>query len=475
MMTEEIRSRGAPRGRRAGSLGPRTPHERSMTAPLRPLARARNCPTEGSGSGIHGRVWTCNHGRSLPTSRMPASCLVPRDASTLTGCFWGQLSLTSIDVVDGDRRTVVDRTWFAAWFSGRLGYARALHAIRPVGELVTRPTLEFTHDTRVAEAAERLVPREGRQRYIDAVVTHDDTVIDTVSVATILEELARTFECRAHHDPLTGLHNRALLVDRLEQTLAWRMRDRHDAEVVGLLFLDLDGFKAANDGLGHDADDGHIMDLAHRLVQTLRVPFELALGPVSVHASIGVTIAAHGDVASDLLKRADRAMYRAKQRGGDGCIRADVNAGSGGCTNDASRLRRAIDRDELTLHYQPVVDFDGRGYAGARHWCDGRSPTGPSGLLPASSRLRSGVERFPAAARGHAVHCPGRRRARTIRRCVGAPRMRSWSGLSPRSPAAGRGACRPVDLRFCRGVGAGSVRERVGGRVGDLGAGIREP
>lgn len=325
------------------------------------------------------------------------ACLVSGDTTCIDvdRLFQEQLSITSIIVLEGEHRAVIDRTWFAAWFSGRLGFGRALHAMRPVGDLVKRSTLELSYDTPVVTAADLVLAREGRERYVDAMVTRDGEVIGTVSVAAVLEELARTFEHRAHHDPLTGLPNRVLLVDRLERALARRGRAGQDAASVGLLFLDLDGFKAVNDGLGHHAgdellvavgarlfgtlravdtvarlggdefavlvetaDDDHVADLAERLVRELRGPFELSHGPVSIHASAGVAIAVPGDVASELLRRADLAMYRAKQDGGDRWIAANVGSAPGCCLDDAAQLRQAIDREELTVHYQPIVDLD---------------------------------------------------------------------------------------------------------------------
>ncbi len=119
---------------------------------------------------------------------------------------------------------------------------RSRHLPRPAVRSLrsSGPTLELADDTSVVVAAEHVLAREGRDRYVDAVVTRDGEVIGTVSVAAVREELALTFEHRAHHDPLTGLPNRALLADRLEQALVRRVRVGRDAAALGLLVIDLD-------------------------------------------------------------------------------------------------------------------------------------------------------------------------------------------------------------------------------------------
>jgi diguanylate cyclase (GGDEF)-like protein len=153
----------------------------------------------------------------------------------------------------------------------------------------------------------------------------------------------------AHHDPLTGLPNRTLFLDRLTQALA--RADRHRDRRVGLLFLDLDGFKAVNDSLGHVAGDRLLVAVAERISQRLRrsdsaarlggdefavlleevsgteavaaiaadlmarlsVPYDLEGRTVTAICSVGTAVAqADGESADDLLRRADAAMYAVK-------------------------------------------------------------------------------------------------------------------------------------------------------------------
>jgi diguanylate cyclase (GGDEF)-like protein len=200
---------------------------------------------------------------------------------------------------------------------------------------------------------------------------------------------------RALHDPLTGLANRELLLDRLAQAL--QRAERHQTHVA-VLFLDLDDFKLVNDSLGHEAGDHLLEEVGHRLTAqlrgtdtaarfggdefvvvcedlrddqesvriadritaALRPPFLIDGREISITASIGIAVppsTAHAP--QQLLQDADQAMYRAKARGGG---RFDV-------FNDVLRdraihrlnteidLRHAVDRDELRLVYQPIIDL----------------------------------------------------------------------------------------------------------------------
>jgi diguanylate cyclase (GGDEF)-like protein/PAS domain S-box-containing protein len=201
----------------------------------------------------------------------------------------------------------------------------------------------------------------------------------------------------ALHDPLTGLPNRTLALDRLAHALDRRRRDGTD---VATLLLDLDRFKVINDSLGHGAGDELLLALAPRLREIMRAqdtvarlsgdefaivceapdglrqvvavaervaaavgrPFALNSGKHFMTTSIGISVATGAeDTPESLLRDADVAMYRAKRRGPgryeifDDNMRSEVLAR----LRIEAELRRALDNRELRVHYQPIIDTRG--------------------------------------------------------------------------------------------------------------------
>ncbi|GAB2524472.1 EAL domain-containing protein [Simplicispira piscis] len=212
---------------------------------------------------------------------------------------------------------------------------------------------------------------------------------------TSIKENERKLERIAHYDALTGLPNRVLLADRLQQTMARCQRKGHSLAVA---FIDLDGFKAVNDLHGHERGDDLLVALAQRLQSSLREGDTLsrmggdefvavlsdlehvrdcepvlermlraAADPVrlgdqlfQVSASIGITLFPADGVAPDLLIRhADQAMYQAKQAGKNRYHLFDVEQDTAVKTQreEIARLRRALDEQEFVLHYQPKVNM----------------------------------------------------------------------------------------------------------------------
>ena len=203
---------------------------------------------------------------------------------------------------------------------------------------------------------------------------------------------------QAFHDPLTGLPNRALLRDRLE--LALSRADRH-ARPVAVLLLDIDNFKLVNETLGHEhgdalllavaqrlqqglragdtaarlggdeftllledvADIGEARAAAERLVATLRPPVMLNGQEVFPTASIGIAISSpHCSTPDGILREADLAMYEAKAAGKDryAIFAQSMHDHAAGRLSLEADLRRALQRDELRVFYQPIVSLRSR-------------------------------------------------------------------------------------------------------------------
>jgi len=221
----------------------------------------------------------------------------------------------------------------------------------------------------------------------------------------------------AIHDPLTDLPNRVLFADRLELALARSLRGtRH----VAVTFVDLDHFKLINDSMGHEGGDQLLRAVAERIRASVRPgdtvarfggdeftilfedvedvasardaveralgalaePFEFDDGELFVSASAGIALSSNGhDTAAVLLRNADAAMYRAKERGRGGIEVYDhqEDPWTARRLRTGNDLHRALERDEFELHYQPFVDLHTTTMLGVEALVRWRHPT--RGLL----------------------------------------------------------------------------------------------
>jgi|HubBroStandDraft_4_1064222.scaffolds.fasta_scaffold11392_2 diguanylate cyclase (GGDEF)-like protein/PAS domain S-box-containing protein len=233
----------------------------------------------------------------------------------------------------------------------------------------------------------------------------------------------KAFEDELHHhafyDGLTGLANRRLLVERLEQALR---RSELDRKTHALIFIDVDRFKSINDSLGHVTGDEFLVAIADRMKGVVRgndliarfggdefvvlledvagqdeaviaarricaavqQPMVLSGGYEMVATvSVGIAMTDPGKTTDDLLRDADVAMYEAKVRGGGGVYRVFDEHSMG--TRSADRiqieadLRKGLERGELEVHYQPFYSLDGKQIVGAEALVRWRHPV--NGLI----------------------------------------------------------------------------------------------
>jgi diguanylate cyclase (GGDEF)-like protein/PAS domain S-box-containing protein len=217
----------------------------------------------------------------------------------------------------------------------------------------------------------------------------------SISDVTSQRASERKLQHDALHDSLTGLSNRVLFIDRVDQLLQRAVRD--PAAGCAVLFVDIDRFKLVNDSLGHDVGDrlliafasrvagvlrpgdtvarlggdeftillsevpdaGAGLTVAGRLHQALEKPFTIDANELFVTSSIGLALSAQNVTAAELLRNADIAMYDAKRRGlsrsavfDEGMRRRVVDR-----LTLESRLRQALDESLLRVYYQPIVDL----------------------------------------------------------------------------------------------------------------------
>ena len=293
--------------------------------------------------------------------------------------------------------------------------AKAILGYEPE-EMIGRPAADFVHPLdRERKRAEfegsevsgthvdtfRSLRKDGSFVWLESVsrqIRDASGAITEVQAAardiTQRKEAEEALEHQALHDLLTGLPNRALLQDRIEQAL---LALKRSLGIVGLLLVDLDRFKEVNDTYGHAvgddllrevarrfrdavregdtvarlggdefavvlpdaADAAYAQQVAKRLRQALVAPFAVGAVPLWVEASIGIALAPeHGETADELLRHADVAMYDAKRGRTEVAIyRPDADRHTERALTLAGDLRGAIARDELVLHIQPIIDM----------------------------------------------------------------------------------------------------------------------
>ena len=243
---------------------------------------------------------------------------------------------------------------------------------------------------------------------IEARGEMEGTIIDITERKTAQEQI----EYQAFHDVLTALPNRRLFRDRIGVALAHARRQRRG---IAVMFLDLDQFKLVNDTLGHTVGDALLQAIANRLVGCVRGEdtvarmggdeFTILVSETSDRRAAGVvaqkvletvaqpiTVEGHelfvttslgiamfpddGTDAETLLKNADRAMYRAKEAGRNNFQYSTPDAfdSTAGRLSIEASLHHALEREELVVHYQPIIDLGTREIVGAEALVRWRHP-----------------------------------------------------------------------------------------------------
>jgi diguanylate cyclase (GGDEF)-like protein/PAS domain S-box-containing protein len=290
-----------------------------------------------------------------------------------------------------------------------LGYAAADLAATSISYLVY--PADVAPLTAILEAADpsqdgplecRIRHRDGHWLTVELTLSQVQShgagraLLATLHDVTKWKALEEQLTLQAYHDPLTGLPNRAMFVERLEQAIG---RRRYHARGAAVVYLDLDDFKIVNDSLGHvegdnllrqvaarlgeavrpgdtaarlggdefallldDVDEDGAVAVGSRALAALNQPFELTEHAVRIGATVGIALSASTSPdAVDMLRAADIAMYSAKASG-----KGRVRVFEPSMRHEVAQrlrlgvdIRGAVERGEFVLHYQPIVDLAG--------------------------------------------------------------------------------------------------------------------
>lgn len=324
---------------------------------------------------------------------------------TVLECFLRDTGIYAIPVIDDSRKpeSLVERRAFVEFFAKP--YTREIFGRRDINDLLRSADYQ-SHDPIVVEESNsiedvaQIVLSAGMHHMVTGFIVAKHGKYQGVAnghdlLNVITQRKQAELFYLAHFDQLTGLPNRTLLGDRLNQACLDAQRNGH---LVALLFIDVDRFKAINDSLGHSFGDAFLRTLANRLkfsarksdtvarlggdefvilmdklcdpasadmvaqrvLESMRTPVDVLGHSLVVTVSIGIAIYPRDDQdISRLLAKADAAMYAAKAAGRNG-FRIYIEDKSFydplrlSLEND---LRQALDNDELILHFQPQVQL----------------------------------------------------------------------------------------------------------------------
>lgn len=307
--------------------------------------------------------------------------------------------LQSLSVIDTNHRAVgiIDRGKISDIFLKP--FSRDLLGKKPIGELMDADPIVVDINAGIDDVAQIIID-SGMRHMVSGFIIHENGFYAGMATGlSLLEEIThrkqRELFALAHHDQLTGLPNRLLFKDRLLQ--ACQNADRNNS-ALALVFVDIDRFKFINDSMGHSTGDRLLQFFAERLVKNvrqsdtvarlggdefvlilqnltgenavfpivsniveqLRLPIPIYEHTLQVTASMGIALyPQHGKIVDDLIHKADIAMYEVKQRGRNSCLMfaAGMEHKSKERVSLETHLRKALERGELSLCYQPQIDL----------------------------------------------------------------------------------------------------------------------
>ena len=310
-------------------------------------------------------------------------------------------NLFAIPVVNSDGMPlgIVDRHLFVETFIKP--YARELYAKRKISEFMVEKAIVVDMGTTIDDASKIIIDAGMQHMVIGFIITENGLYVGLANGHDLLNEIMQRKQeglfYLAHFDQLTNLPNRLLFMDRLTRAIGDASRKKSS---LGLLFIDLDNFKNFNDSMGHgfgdqiliavanrltncareidtvarlsgdefimiieDIDDQDTLDiLCHRILDSMKAPWEVMGRNVFLTASIGTSMYPHDGVEpGELILKADAAMYEAK-RGGRNAhthFKTGMRLYSMDKMTLENDLRLAIERNEFELFYQPQVSVDG--------------------------------------------------------------------------------------------------------------------
>ena len=305
--------------------------------------------------------------------------------------------LIAVPVVAGDAPVgIINRKQIVERFTKL--YARELLGRKPISSVMDRDPLIVDIQTDLDELSHTIMQSGMHYMHDGFVITEHGKYAGMGTGYDLMKAITERTQANlyrlAHHDALTGLPNRLLFIDRLGQAMAQANRNER---LVAVMLLDLDRFKAINDTLGHTMGDlllrnvaeflvscvreddtvarlggdeftimlpeiQHIQDaatVAQKILDAFTRPFFLDGHELFIGTSIGIALYPFNEDLSLLLRNADIAMYEVKQQGGNNYqfYTAEMNTASLQRLSLEGALRRALERGEFVLHYQPQIDL----------------------------------------------------------------------------------------------------------------------